>query len=139
ALAPHWRVIAPTLAPESADEPSVDAMADDVAGLVRDLDLSGIVLGGLSMGGYVAFAFLRRYPSLVRGLVLADTRAGADTPEVRERRSRQQAQVAAEGTGPVVAAMLGALPGDHTRRHRPEVLATMRRLMEAVAPQRVVA
>src|SRR5947208_15517963 len=96
ALAPHWRVIAPTLAAESAGEPSVDAMADDVAGLVRDLDLSGIVLGGLSMGGYVAFAFLRRYPSLVRGLVLADTRAGADTPEVRERRSRQQAQVAAE-------------------------------------------
>src|SRR5438874_8570435 len=102
ALSHRWRVIAPDLAPESADEPSVDAIADDVAGLLRDLGLTGIVLGGLSMGGYVAFAFMRRHASLVRGLILADTRAGADTPEVRERRSRQQAQVAAEGTRPVV-------------------------------------
>src|SRR5947208_16167828 len=59
ALSSGWRVIAPDLAPELAPEPSVDAMADAVAGLLRHLGVAGVVLVGLSMGGYVTFAFLR--------------------------------------------------------------------------------
>lgn len=139
ALSSRWRVIAPTLAPERADPPTVDAMADQVAELLRDLDVSEIVLGGLSMGGYVAFAFLHRYRALVRGLVLADTRPGADTPEVRERRANQQAQVAAEGPEPLFEAMLKSLPSEHTREHRPEVLARIRRLMDDVPAEHVIA
>jgi 3-oxoadipate enol-lactonase len=139
ALSPRWRVIAPTLAPEASDPPSVDAMADSVAELLADLGVSEVVLGGLSMGGYVAFAFLRRHRSRVRGLVLADTRPGADTPEVRERRTNQQAQVAAEGPQPVFEAMLGSLPSEYTRDNRPEVLARIRSLMDAVGHDHVIA
>lgn len=139
ALCPIWRVIAPTLTPEADDPPTVDAMADSVAALLGDLGVSGVVLGGLSMGGYVAFALRRRHPHLVRALVLADTRPGADTPEVRERRANQQAQVAAEGRRPVFDAMLGSLPSAHTREHRPEVLARIRALMDDVHPAHVIA
>jgi pimeloyl-ACP methyl ester carboxylesterase len=103
ALADRWRVIAPDLAPEQAPEPSIDAMADAVAGLLRQLGIDQAVVGGLSMGGYVAFALLRRHRDLVRALVLADTRAGDDTPEIRERRTSQQDQVRSE-SGPKDAA-----------------------------------
>ena len=45
-----------------------------------------IVLGGLSMGGYVALSLVIRYPERVRGLILCDTRAAADTPEAAKGR-----------------------------------------------------
>ncbi len=130
-LAPHWRVIAP---PVTYPEPSVDAAADEVAALLDRLGLDRVVLGGLSMGGYVTLAFLRRHRSRVKAVVLADTRAEPDSDEVRRRRTSQQEQVAREGTGPVVAAMLEALPGQHTRAHRPEVLEEIARIMGTVTP-----
>ena len=131
------RVVAPELAPHRHD--SLDDIADSVAALVDELDLAPVVVGGLSMGGYVAFAFLRRHRSLVKGLILADTRAGADTDEVRERRTSQQATVAEDGTRPIVEAMLKGLPGQHTKDDRPDVMAELERLMGQVGPEDVTA
>src|SRR4051794_15742165 len=87
------RVITPDLrgfggSPLGADEPSLDVAADDVAMLLDSLGLDRVVLGGLSMGGYVAMAFVRRHGDRVRALVLADTKAGADSPQVRANRER---------------------------------------------------
>ncbi|MCA1841771.1 MAG: alpha/beta hydrolase [Actinobacteria bacterium] len=138
-LADSWRVIAPDLTPEKAAEPSVDAMADAVAAFLDELGVDQIVLGGLSMGGYVAFAFLRRHRGRVRGLVLADTRAGADTDEVRQRRTSQQAQVQSEGTAGLVEAMVGTLLSEHTRANRPDVVARVRGIMRQASPEHIVA
>jgi pimeloyl-ACP methyl ester carboxylesterase len=142
-LSDRWRVIAPDLPgcgrSDPLDDLSMDSMADATAGLLAELGLPPAVVGGQSMGGYVTFALLRRHRSRLRAVVLADTRAGADTPEVRERRTRQQAQAAEEGTGPLVEAMLQSLPGDQTRRERGEVMALLRQLMGEVSPDCVIA
>src|SRR5690349_14606461 len=61
----------------------MEALADDIAALLDTLHIEACILGGLSMGGYVAFAFYRAYRARVRALILADTRAQADTPEGR--------------------------------------------------------
>ena len=58
---------------------SVDSAADRVAAATT----GPIVLGGLSMGGYVALAFARRHPERLAGLVLADTRATPTMPRAR--------------------------------------------------------
>ena len=138
ALSDRWPIVTPDL--DFTRHPTMDAMADAVATGIDELGAGPVVLGGLSMGGYVAFALLRRRPELVRALVLADTRAGADSDEVRLRRTRQQAQVAEAGSAaPVVNAMLDALPGEHTKQHRPEVMATISELMAAATPERVTA
>ncbi len=135
ALSDHWRVITPDL-PALA---SMDALADAVAGAINAAGCGPVVLGGLSMGGYVTFAVLRRHPELVRAVVLADTRAGADTPEVRDRRTAQQAQVATEGAAPIVEGSLQNLPSAHTRASRPEVMDELRGIMQGVAPEWITA
>jgi len=121
-LRDRWHVMAPNL----PDVPDIDGIADAVAGTIKALGSGPVVLGGLSMGGYVTLAVLRRHRELVRAVVLADTRAGADTPEVKERRANQQMQAAAEGPAPIVEGALGSLPSAHTREHKPEVMDQLR-------------
>ena len=145
AMAPRWRVVAPDLPgfgetpPSDGSEASVDGWADLVAELLRQLGLGPVVVGGLSMGGYVAFALRRRHPELVTALVLADTRAGADTPEVVERRTNQQQKVSAGKTDEVLDAMLGTLLSDVTREERPDIVERARALMATTPPATIVA
>jgi len=78
--------------------PSIPVMAEEVGALLDHLRIhEPVVLGGLSMGGYVAFEFLRRYPKRVRGLMLFSTRAEADSPEVRASRLKTVEALKTEG------------------------------------------
>lgn len=136
AVSPDRRVIAPDLpgfggseAPQSMYRYTMAGFAELVAGLLDRLEVDRVVLGGLSMGGYVSFAFLRQYPHRVAGLVLADTRAGADTSAVYERRSEQQDQVATIGTRTLIETLLGGLLCDHTQAHRADLVDHVRGLM----------
>ncbi|MDF1564443.1 MAG: alpha/beta fold hydrolase [Deltaproteobacteria bacterium] len=104
-------------------EPTLEAFARAV---LADLDAAGIdraIFVGLSMGGYVAFRLHALAPERFAGLVLADTRSGADDEAGRQKRSEQAARVRAEGTGWMAAALLPALLGETTRRERPDAVA----------------
>lgn len=118
--------------PLGGDEPSLDHAADDVAALLDRDGLDDVVLGGLSMGGYVAMAFLRRHPGRVRALLLADTKATADPPPAREKRLAMAERLDREGTSDVlVEAVLPGLTGATTARDRPAVSARVRAMVEA--------
>jgi pimeloyl-ACP methyl ester carboxylesterase len=73
-------------------------MADDVAALLDELGVPMAAVGGLSMGGYVALAFARRHPARLSALILADTRAAADSEAARQAREDGIAKVLAGGT-----------------------------------------
>lgn len=75
-------------------------VADEIAALLTDAASRPHVVCGLSMGGYVALDLVARYPELVDGLILANTRAEADSPEARAGRDAGIARVRSEGTGP---------------------------------------
>ncbi len=139
-----WRVIAPHFRgmdqPAGTDPPgsTVDDYAGDVIDLLDALHVEDAVVGGLSMGGYVAFALFRHAPRYVRGLILADTRAEPDTPEGIEARKQTLARLREHGVQAVVEDMLPRLVGETTRRERPEVVETVKQLadgnpVEAVA------
>ncbi|AXA36097.1 MAG: alpha/beta hydrolase [Candidatus Sumerlaea sp.] len=90
--------------------------------LLQYLDKAGIdraVLGGCSMGGYIAFEFWRRYPARVAGMILCDTRAEADTPEARENRRQMIERVRREGTGFLAQFASEKLVGKTTREKNP--------------------
>jgi pimeloyl-ACP methyl ester carboxylesterase len=121
------------------DPPSLDACADDVAELLDRLGLDRVVLGGLSMGGYVAMAFVRRHPQRVEALLLADTKAGADGDAARANRERIAAAVEADETSTVlVDEVLPTLLGRTSRDSRPMVAGRVRGLVQA-APAAAVA
>jgi 3-oxoadipate enol-lactonase len=136
-LGDRFRFIAPDLkgfggssAPEDRSGYTMDSYADEVAGLLDDLGIDKVTVVGLSMGGYIAFAFLRRHGDRVAGLVLADSRAEADPPEGIEKRSGQQELVANEGTAGLIEGLAGALLGEPTREKKPEVVERAKRLMD---------
>lgn len=121
-----------------ADEPSLAACADDVIALLDGLGLDRVVLGGLSMGGYVAMELLRRAPERVSALLLADTKASADAPEAREGRLRTAEVVERDGTDSLAETMLPVLLGSTTLETRAAVAGRVRGLV-AAAPAPAVA
>lgn len=140
-LADTCRVITPDLrgfggSQLGFDEPSLDLMADDVAALLDRLEAPEVVLGGLSMGGYVAMAFLRRHPGRVSGLLLADTKAGADPDAAKDNRLRIAGELIEQGSTQVlVDEVLPSLVGETTRRDQPMIQGRVRALVEAAPPQ----
>ncbi len=135
ALADAARVLAVDLRghgeSDAPDGPySMDLFADDCALL---LDILGIhqpvVFGGLSMGGYVTLAFWRRYPTRVAGLILAATRAGADSAEARAARDASMATARRDGPGAIVDGMLNKSLAPDTPGRLPHVLAQARSIM----------
>ena len=131
-----WRVIAPQLRSMdggSTDQPatSMDDHAGDIIDLLDALHVDDAAVGGLSMGGYIAFALFRLAPRYVRALVLADTRPQADTPEGVDGRRKMLALVKEKGPAAVADEMMPKLLGEHTRRTRPDVADRVRSLILA--------
>lgn len=113
----------------SAAIPLLDAWADWLAAVLDALELKQAVIGGLSMGGYLAFAFWRRHPQRVLGLVLADTRAGADSDDARMKRVSMQGMALASGPGAIAEAMLPGMVGRTTRETRPQAVEYLDAMM----------
>jgi pimeloyl-ACP methyl ester carboxylesterase len=143
AAPPGWRIIAPDL-PGFGDTPAIGgpltmaAAADRVALLLDDLGVRRVVLGGLSMGGYVAFALLRRHPGLLRALALCDTRAAPDTEDVRRGRLHSAARIRRAGPAEFLEGMLDRLLSPRSRQ-QPELVARVRSLMADATTDGIVA
>jgi 3-oxoadipate enol-lactonase len=136
ALADQWRPLSVDLRGHGeSDAPlwryTLDQFADDLRGLLDHLSLASAVFVGLSMGGYTLFAFYRKYPQYVKAMVLADTRAQADTEEARANRY-QLAQVAyRQGPSAVADAMMPKLFASPTLQGRPDLVERVRKIIEA--------
>ena len=88
---------------------TMELLAEDVAGLIEALEYEQADIVGLSMGGYVALALWEMYPRAIRTLVLANTKAGADSEEGKAGREAQAQAVVADGREPLAAKLVGAL------------------------------
>lgn len=135
ALPDGWRLVSPDL-PGFGDSTapaatSMDAMARAV---LEHMDGEGIdraVIGGLSMGGYVTLALHRLAPDRFSGMILADTRATADTDQQREGRRAMIETVRTKGPSAIADEMLPKLLGATTQRDRPEVATRVRSVIES--------
>jgi pimeloyl-ACP methyl ester carboxylesterase len=131
-----WRVLAPQLRGFDGGDgdpaaQSMDDYAGDIIDLLDGLHVHEAIVGGLSMGGYIAFALLRHAPRYFRGLILADTRPQADPPAGVQGRTEMLALVRDKGAGAVADQMLPRLLGETTRRERPDIVGRTRALMLA--------
>jgi 3-oxoadipate enol-lactonase len=105
--------------------------AADLAALLDALGIDQVILCGLSMGGYILFEFLRNWRSRVRGLVLMDTRAEADTPDGRRARDSAAATARERGAAAVAESLLPKMLAPDTIERHPEVAERVRGLMAA--------
>jgi pimeloyl-ACP methyl ester carboxylesterase len=116
-------------------KPSIPDMAREAAAALDEMKIKDpAVVCGLSMGGYIAFEFLRQFPKRVRALGLFSTRAAADTPEARENRFKTADKINTDGLGAFSKAVLPKLLGRTTLIEHPNVAKQVTDLILANKP-----
>jgi 3-oxoadipate enol-lactonase len=128
-IAPDLRGMGESDAPDLGY--SMETYAADLAGLLDLLGVDEVVLVGLSMGGYIAFEFLRTWRERVRGLVLVDTRAEPDSPDARRQRDAAAATAREQGAEAIADAMLPKVLGASTLAGAPAAVDRVRAMMAA--------
>ena len=138
------RVVAPDYpgfgrSPRSPAQPDVRYYAEGVGRLLDRLGLERVVLGGVSMGGYVAFGCMGLFPERICGLVLANTRPDPDTEEMRENRKKMARRVADEGVEVLVELQMERLLAPQTLENNKKVVEKVRAMILESSPTGVVA
>jgi pimeloyl-ACP methyl ester carboxylesterase len=128
-IAPDLRGMGQSDAPDLGY--SMETYAADLAALLDLLGVEQAVLVGHSMGGYIAFEFLRWWRNRVRGLVLVDSRAESDTLEGKRNRDSAAAMAREQGAEAIADAMLGRILGRTTQADAPAIVERVRTLMAA--------
>jgi 3-oxoadipate enol-lactonase len=108
---------------------ALEFLVDDLAALFDHLKLPASVLCGLSMGGYVALRFAEKYPERVRGLVLCDTRAEADSNEARLKRAASLVQIKEKGLTAFAEGFLKSVLTAETLVQHPEIAQGIREMI----------
>ncbi len=144
---PGWRFVAPDVRgfrgvgqayqDVGLDTATMASHAADVLQLMNHLDVDRGVVGGLSMGGYIALAVARAAAGRLDGLVLADTKATADSEEGRAGRDAMIAKVQTEGVAAIADAMLPKLLGATTQRDQPDLVEAVRTIILRNTPEAV--
>ena len=141
ALSERNRAVAPDLRgfgqSASSDAFTMESIADDMHALLDEIGALPAILGGLSMGGYTALAYAKKYPTDLTGLLLIDTRAEADTPEGREARQKMIEMVQQKGSPAVAEAMMPKMLAPDTATKLPAVARELRTIMESQPPKTI--
>jgi pimeloyl-ACP methyl ester carboxylesterase len=108
----HFRVITLDLwgfgqsAPVDGQALTMSDYADEVNQLLERLNINKAIIGGESMGGYVALSFLEKYSNKVEGLILSDTQSIPDTAEAKTKRESSAIDVLDNGTNKFIEGFL---------------------------------
>src|SRR2546421_6392874 len=141
ALSKTFRVIAPDLrgfGQSQSDKPfTIASLADDVHELLKSMNALPCALGGLSMGGYIALAFAKKYPKDLSALILMDTRAEGDTAEGKAARDKMIELVRKEGSKAIADQMLPKMFAEQTLKANGEPVKTIRDIMEHCPPKTI--
>ena len=144
ALAETRRVVTPDYpgfgsSPRPCAQPDVRYYAELVGELLDKLKLDRVILGGLSMGGYIVFACLRLFPPRISALLLANTRPDPDSEEIREVRRETALRVAEEGVEVLPELQMERLLAPDTLQNRKDVVESVREMILESSPDGVVA
>lgn len=147
-LGSEFRCIAPDLrghggtldarGPRPAGEVTIELLAQDMIALLDHMRprQAKLTVCGLSMGGYIALEMWRRIPEQIGHLILADTKATPDTPELRARRQAQAEKVKTDGARAISDGMLDTLLTPESRNSATGM--EVRRMIESTSPQGII-
>jgi 3-oxoadipate enol-lactonase len=143
-LASRYRLVLPDLRAhgdsDAGDGPAtMQKLADDLDRLCHELEVTRAIFVGVSIGGYALFEFWRRHRDRVRALVLANTRAGAETSEGRSTRLAIADKVLQEGTAGFLEELLPKLFSKATITNRPDMVDAARVMAKKMSPADIAA
>jgi 3-oxoadipate enol-lactonase len=135
------RVITPDLpgfGRSRSDKPfTLESLADGLHELLKQLDALPCVLGGLSMGGYVSLAFASKFAADLRGLMIVNSKAEADSPQAKEGRGKMIDLVRTQGSMAVSEAMLPRMLAEKTIADNARLTNFVRSMMNACPPRTI--
>ena len=139
-LSTRYRLIMPDLRAHGDSElgegpATMEKLAADLAALCREERITKGFFVGVSIGGYTLFEFWRRHREHVAALVLANTRASAETPESRANRLALADNVLREGSAGFIEEMLPRVLSPMTLSNRPDIVDAARRMMQKMSPK----
>ena len=113
---------------------TIEGHVDDLIGLLDALKIERAVVVGLSMGGYIALRAIERNPERFLGLVLADTRSGADTNEGRIKRAAGVVNVKKNGSAAFADGFVPAVFAPASLEQMPDAVEQIRGIIAATTP-----
>jgi len=117
---------------DSIQVTTMECFADDLFLLLQKMGITEkVVLVGLSMGGYVAIQFAKKYEDRLSEMILCGTKTVADTPPIADNR-RKQAAALLDGSltlAEVADAMVPKLFSPATHERKPELLTELRNII----------
>jgi len=141
ALSDKYRVIAPDLPGFGKSQPpksfTMESMADSLHAFLTEIKALPCALAGLSMGGYMSFAYERKYPTDLKAFILVDTKAEADTPDGKAGRNKMIETARTSGSPAIAAAMLPKMLSPQSQQTRPQLVQQAKEIMEACPPQTI--
>ncbi|PLX26425.1 MAG: alpha/beta hydrolase [Ignavibacteria bacterium] len=114
---------------------SIDDAADMAITLLDDRGIDRAVFCGCSMGGYITLSALKRHPDRFAGMVLANTRAGADSLAAQQNRAEQATAIRDGGLQDFLDEMLGKLLGESTVASAPDVVRCVEDILRHATPE----
>lgn len=117
---------------------TLSVLADNVLDKLQALDITQFVIGGCSMGGYLALEIARRRPPGLKGLALIDTRSAADSEETRTNRYLQIVEIKSDGIDGLMHRLSKVLISDYSRANKPELVKYLERTMKSASPEGVM-
>ena len=139
-----WKRIAPDLPGFGVNEappkaPTIASYANDLVDLLNRMSQDRVVVFGLSMGGYIAFDLVHRFPERVRGLILANTRAASDDEATRRGRDAMARLVESDGLDALVGVLLPKILAPESHTAQPQVVDDVRAMIQRGSIPGVVA
>lgn len=139
AITPDLRGYGESSAAEQTEAVHLSDFADDLAALLDRLGVERAVVGGVSMGGQIAMAFLAGHRERVLGLILSDTSAPAETADGREFRNRLADRLLAEGMGGYAGEVIDKMLAPYNVEAQPQLAEQVLRMMRDTDPRAAAA
>lgn len=138
-VAPDLRGFGSSEISKDRDALTMDRFADDLAAMLDELVIEQVIYCGLSMGGYIGWAFARKHPHRLKGFIACDTLAEADTPEAASVREANAKRVLEEGSEFLVSGMIPKLFSEKTRKTKADIVEQVEAMIRNTASTTIAA
>ena len=112
---------------------------DDLLAVLEQQRVESALLCGVSMGGYLALRAFERAPERVRGLLLCDTQAVADSDEAKLKRAEGVRKLMRDGVEAYADGFIKSALSSRTLETRSDVVADVKRIILESAPEGIAA